>query len=111
MTYSSTISLSDARALPIPALVYAYVGTTAKKLDNPGSKRFLVLIASKGAWNLRLGDFVSSGMPSAVDPASTDATGISGVKMLEGATLVLPVPATLTVKAYNASDALTYYWL
>lgn len=111
MTYSSTISLGDARALPIPALVYAHVGTTAKKLDNPGSKRFLVLIASKGSWNLRLGDYVSSGMPSAVDPASSVTDGSAGAKILEGATLVLPCPATLTVKAYNASDALTYYWL
>jgi hypothetical protein len=111
MTYSSTISPGDARALPIPALVYAYVGTTAKKLDNPGSKRFLVLIAAKGPWNLRLGDYVSAGMPSTIDPAASVTDGSAGIKMLEGATLVLPVPATVTVKAYNASDVLTYYWL
>jgi hypothetical protein len=110
-THLSLISQADAGALPIPALVYAYVGTTAKKLDNPGSKSFLVLIASKGAWNLRLGDFVSSGMPSAVDPASSVTDGTAGVKLPEGGSLVLPVPATVTVKAYSATDALVYYWL
>jgi hypothetical protein len=98
-------------AITLAEDVYTVYGSTATKLTRPAGTTMLVLHADKGGWRLRMGDRVSAGMPSAVDPGAAITDGTGAIKLKEGDRLVLTAPAEVTVKAYNATDALTYYWL
>lgn len=104
------VGVEDLGAIPVSNTVKALVGTTATVLTKPAGAKLLVLVADKGAWRFRIGS-VAGSMPAAVDPAASVTDGTAGVKILEGSKQVLSAPGTVTVKGYNATDVLTYYWV
>lgn len=94
-----------------PKNINNVVGTTATKLTRPTGKKILVLMAVKGDWNARNGDFVSSGMPSVFAVTSASTTDTAPFPLHEKEKVTLQAPAEVTVKGYNATDVISYYWI
>jgi hypothetical protein len=94
----------------IPGSVHSVYGSTATLLTRPTGATTLVLMADKGAWRVRVGDHVVSGMPAAADPTASITDGTGAVKIKEGEYVSIPSPAEVTVKGYAGTDALTYFW-
>lgn len=86
-------------------------GSTATLLTRPAGKTVLVLRADAGSFRLRLGDHVSTGMPTAFAPGAAISDGTGSWALAANAERIMPAPATMTVKGYAGTDALSYYWL
>lgn len=101
---------ADLGALPFESDVNCVVGTVATKLDKPTGKNMLVLAAHTGDWNVRSGDQTSS-MPGAFAPASTVSDGSAAFPLHEKKDILIQTGDSVTVKGYDASSILCYYWV
>jgi hypothetical protein len=108
----SIVDVASLGAVAIPDDIYTHVGTAAKYLDDhlPTTGVITTLVARKGDWVFRIGDFESSGMPSVVDPAASVTDGSGTIKLTEGSSIILPGIVGVTVKGFNSTDALDYFY-
>jgi hypothetical protein len=97
--------------LPVSDAINHVYGSTATLLEKPTGKHTLVLVADKGGFRLRVGDYVASGMPSTEYPAAGVTNGSGALYLGQGGVLVMPGPSDVTVKGYAADSVLTYYWI
>lgn len=108
---SNKPTLDRAGAMALSESMNVLVGSTPLLMERPEGATLLVLYAQKGGFTLRLGDFVSSGMPAALDAAASLADGNAGYPINEKQRLVLSAPLEITAKGYAADSALHWYWL
>ena len=52
-----------------------------------------------------------AGMPSAVQPTASLVDGSGAAYIPAGTRYVLPAPATMTFRGYDALSVLSYYWI
>ena len=100
--------------LPLPDNVNVIRGTTAVRIQKPtGNFNQLVMKAKKGDWMIRSGNRVSSGMPSTFyNTSGTSTTDNSGsIPLFEKETFVTQACADLTVRGYNTTDELVYWYI
>lgn len=105
------IDLESMGAIALPNEINHIYGTTAKKLVSPDGARALVVMADKGGWRIRTGDFESSGMPATELPAAAVTDGSGGWYIPELQAYVLPAAVVFTFKGYAANSVLSYGWL
>jgi hypothetical protein len=114
MKGQNILTAQDIGAVAVADLVYAVVGTTKTKLVRPTGATILVMMCESGTFRARIGDHSGTGdatMPAAATPTASDTTGVSGIKIPSGSSVVIPSPSVITVVGYSNTDALTYYWL
>lgn len=101
-------TVEDVGSVPIPEEIYVLVGVAPITLTQVESQaRHLVLFAEVGDWRVKPG---SHGAMSNVAPTVTNANGTGSLPLLEGSSLVLPAPTTITVAGEAADSVLTYFW-
>lgn len=98
-------------ALTLSTAISTHVGADTFKIDKPAGAKVLVIKSQSGTWRVRTGDRVSAGMPSAAADAADVTDGTSSWVIMQGETLVLNAPTTLTLKGFNAGDIVHYYFL
>ncbi len=67
------ISMEDLGALAIASAVNSIVGETETLISKPGVEDVLVLMADKGGWRVRIGDYVAKTFTAATTDIITDA--------------------------------------
>lgn len=107
------ITIKDAGVLPLSDSINVVRGATATLLTRPSGLGIgvLVLQGQAGEFNVRVGDYVSAGMPTTADPGAAITNGSGAIRVHENETLKIAAADEVTVKGYDAADALAYYWI
>lgn len=100
----------ELNAMVFPNEISDVVGTTATLLTRPAGARMITLMAVKGSWNVREGNRVSAGMPTAFAVTSASTAGEAGYPVHEKDRITIQAPELLTVKGYAGTDVLSYFW-
>lgn len=101
-------------ALPLGSSIQHILGNSpaATYIANPGAAKFIVMIAERGGWRIRRGDYHTSGMPSVEYPAVAVSDGSGALYLPEGRDLTLPLTTGgITVAGYATTSILTYFFV